>query len=166
MYIISCTPHNRCIWYNRRWLTWAFKYCKHSNNEFILNKRFSLIIHVCLHCVITEDQFATICYAEEQCNLQAYKWEAGDDRVDKVVWIKKGWFETDSDEAVWCCANFINPMEQNLFTSVKLLWMHRLGESLENKGWHKQVEAPVWSFPKTFRIIPSCGCYRRTNADD
>ena len=50
---------------------------------------FSWIIHFYLHCVIIEDQFVTVCYAEEQCNLQGYKWEAGDDKMDKVVWITK-----------------------------------------------------------------------------
>lgn len=92
-----------------------------------------------IHCIIIENQFAATCCAEEQCKLQGYKWEVGDDKGNKVVWICKGWVETDSDEAVWCCANFINPTEQNLFTNVKLLRIYSLGESLENKEWHQQA---------------------------
>lgn len=53
----------------------------------------------------------------------------------------KGWLENDSDEGLWCCENFINPMEQNVFIGKqKLLQMHRMGENLENEGRHKQAE--------------------------
>lgn len=56
-------------------------------------------------------------------------WQNGQGGVDC-----KGWLENDSDKTLECCENFINPMQQNVFTGEqKLPQMHRMRENFENE---------------------------------
>ena len=85
--------------------------------------------------------------------LQGGKWQEGDVEIDKAVLEHKERLENNS-LMLW---NFINPMEQNIFTGEqKLLQMHRKGEKLEKEGKYKYTVGPAWSFPKTYCIILSC----------